>query len=146
MNRKIITEIISLLYVCLFLYTAIDKWSAYDVTREQMGMMPLLSPISGIVIWALPSVEIIIAMLMFVPRYRLNGLYLATGLMIFFTVYVIYMMLFYEHLPCSCGGFLQELSWSGHIIFNCSFIVAGIIAIFFIKNPHAKAQSGISAA
>src|SRR5262249_37411380 len=98
-------------------------------TREQMALMPLMTPIAHIVVWLLPATEIAITLLIFLPQTRKKGLYAATTLMVFFTLYIIYMMLFYPHLPCSCGGFLTQLSWPGHLVFNSAFIVLGILGI-----------------
>jgi hypothetical protein len=46
-----------------------------------------------------------------------------------FTVYIIVLMNIADHLPCSCGGVLAELSWGEHIVFNCVYIVLGILGI-----------------
>ena len=133
MRRKIISEIIVILYISLMLYTAIAKLKDYDITRERMAMMPLLEPIAHIVVWALPVLEMIIAVLLFIPRFRIRGLYMVTTLMLFFSIYVVFMMIFYEHLPCSCGGLIEQLSWSGHLVFNGIFIGLGIISIKMLK-------------
>ena len=129
LKKSTLIEIIAILYMSMFLYTAFSKWSDYTMTREQMALMPALEPVAHIVVWLLPATEIIIALLIFIQQTRKTGLYAATILMILFTLYIIYMMLFYPNLPCSCGGFLTELSWPGHLIFNGSFILLGILAI-----------------
>lgn len=134
MPRKVISEIIALLYVCLMLYTALSKLSDLNMSREQMALMPLLTPVAHIIVWLLPITEIIIAALLFFPVTRKIGLIAATGLMLLFCIYIVYMMTNYKHLPCSCGGFLEALSWKGHLIFNGVFIVLGIAAMLLLKN------------
>lgn len=128
-KKSTLIEIIAILYMSMFLYTAFSKWSDYTMTREQMALMPALEPVAHIVVWLLPATEILITLLIFFYQTRKKGLYAASILMIMFTLYIIYMMLFYPNLPCSCGGFLTELSWPGHLVFNGSFIVLGILAI-----------------
>jgi hypothetical protein len=140
MFRKAISEIIALLYVCLMLYTAISKLSDYNLTREQMALMPLLTPVAHIIVWLLPVSEIVIAVLLFFPGTRGIGLRAVTALMVFFCIYIVYMMANYAHLPCSCGGLLEALSWKGHLIFNGVFIVAGIIAMILPKNKQWDKQ------
>jgi hypothetical protein len=140
MNRKIIAEIIALLYVCLMLYTAISKLSDYNLSREQMALMPLLTPIAHIVVWLLPVTEIAIAALLFFPGTRRIGLIAVTGLMVFFCIYIIYMMANYAHLPCSCGGLLEALNWKEHLIFNGVFIAMGVIATLLLKNTRRDKQ------
>jgi uncharacterized membrane protein YphA (DoxX/SURF4 family) len=129
LKKNTLIEIIAILYMSMFLYTAFSKWSDYTMTREQMALMPALEPVAHIVVWLLPATEIVLTLLIFIPQTRRTGLYAATILMILFTIYIIYMMLFYPHLPCSCGGFLTELSWPGHLVFNGAFIVLGILGI-----------------
>lgn len=138
MMRKVIAEIIALLYVCLMLYTALHKLIDYNLTREQMAMMPLLTPIAAVMVWLLPTTEIVIAALLFIPRTRIAGLKVVTALMIFFCLYIIYMMLYHEELPCSCGGLLEILSWPQHLIFNGAFIALGLIALAFSRNKQAS--------
>jgi len=132
-NRSAIIEIISVLYISMFIYTALSKWSDYNMTREQMALMPLITPVAHIVVWLLPSTEIAISLLIFFNRTRKIGLYAAVTLMILFTLYIAYMMMYYPTLPCSCGGFLNALSWTGHLIFNSVYIALGVIALVLLK-------------
>ena len=140
LKKSTLVEIIAILYMSMFLYTAITKWVDYTMTREQMALMPLMTPIAHIVVWLLPATEIAIMLLIFLPQTRKRALYVATMLMIMFTLYIIYMMLFYPKLPCSCGGFLTELSWPGHLVFNGVFIMLGILAIRMYKQINSLDQ------
>jgi len=118
MKISTITEIIALLFVILFLYTGISKLMDYSVFREQIALSPLLAPVSNWVAILLPATEIIISVVLFIPRSRLIGLYASLILMVLFTGYVIYILNFNEHLPCTCGGVLEALSWKQHLILN----------------------------
>jgi hypothetical protein len=140
LKKSTLVEIIAILYMSMFLYTAFSKWSDYTMTREQTALMPLMTPIAHIVVWLLPATEIVITLLIFFSQTRKTGLFAATTLMILFTLYIIYMMLYYPNLPCSCGGFLTELSWPGHLVFNGSFIVLGILAIRMYKKSNTIPQ------
>lgn len=140
LKRSTLIEIIAILYMSMFLYTAISKWADYTMTQEQIALMPLMTPIAHIVVWLLPATEIAIMLLIFFHKTRKKGLYAASILMVLFTLYIIYMMLFYPHLPCSCGGFLTDLSWPGHLVFNSAFIVIGILAIRMYNKANAFTQ------
>jgi uncharacterized membrane protein YphA (DoxX/SURF4 family) len=140
LKKSTLIEIIAILYMSMFLYTAISKWTDYTMTREQMALMPLLTPVAHIVVWLLPATEIVITLLIFFHQTRKTGFYAATILMVLFTLYIIYMMLFYPTLPCSCGGFLTELSWPGHLVFNVVFIAFGILAIRMQKKINSLVQ------
>lgn len=140
LKKSTLIEIISILYMSMFLYTAFSKWSDYTMTREQMALMPALEPVAHILVWLVPATEIILTLLIFIHQTRKTGLYAATVLMILFTIYIIYMMLFYPNLPCSCGGFISELSWGGHLVFNGAFIVLGLLAIRILNKSNAITQ------
>jgi len=76
-----------------------------------------------------PLAEFVIAVLLIIPRSRLQGLYGAFGLMILFTGYILAITRYTTNVPCSCGGVLEKMSWSQHLIFNVVFIVAAGTAI-----------------
>ncbi len=133
MKHSTIIEMISLLFVALFLSTAISKLLDYSAFTEQLGTSPVLEPISGFIAWALPLTEIIVAILLFLPRTRLPGLYASFILMVAFTLYIGAILLFSKELPCSCGGILQELSWPQHLALNFGLIGLSLWAIFLSR-------------
>jgi uncharacterized membrane protein YphA (DoxX/SURF4 family) len=115
------------------LYAAINKLMDYNLSREQMALMPFLTPFAYVLAWLLPAIEIAVAILLFLPKTRLKGLYLVTALMLFFTTYIVFMMINYKNLPCSCGGFLNVLSWPAHLFFNGLFILLGVFGILLSR-------------
>jgi hypothetical protein len=141
LKKSTIVEIIAILYMSMFLYTALSKWSDYTMSREEMALMPLMTSIAHFVVWLLPLTEIAIALLIFFSKTRFIGFFAASVLMILFTIYIIYMMAFYPELPCSCGGFLNALSWTGHLIFNGAFILLGITGIRLLRK--SKQRNGL---
>jgi len=139
MKRSTIVEIIALLFVILFLYTGISKLMEYDVAREQIALTPLLAPIAGVIVIVLPIVEIIVSILLFLPRTRKLGLYASLALMMAFTGYVGYILSYNAELPCTCGGILQQMSWTQHLIFNGVAIVFALTAILLNRRIHSDA-------
>jgi len=129
MKRNTIVEIIALLFVVLFLYTGISKLMDYSVFKEQIALSPLLAPISSWVAILLPATEIIISVVLFLPRSRLPGLYASLILMVLFTGYIIYILNYNEHLPCTCGGVLEILSWKQHLVLNGILIALAFIGV-----------------
>jgi uncharacterized membrane protein YphA (DoxX/SURF4 family) len=140
MKRTTIVEIISVLFIILFLYTALSKLMEYSVFKEQIAVSPFLAPVASLVAPMIPIIEILLVLMLIVPKWRLKGLFASTALMVAFTVYIIAMMLFAENLPCSCGGVLAELSWGQHIIFNSVFIVLGMVGIILEKKIRKEAD------
>lgn len=141
MKRITIVEIISVLFMILFLYTGISKLMEYPVFKEQVATSPLLAPVAPVIAGGLPFLEFLLVVLLIIPRWRLKGLYASTALMMAFTIYIIAMMIFAENLPCSCGGILAELSWGQHIVFNSVFIGLGVIGIILEKKLHQASDA-----
>jgi putative oxidoreductase len=80
-----------------------------------------------------PGLEILITLLLIIPRTRRIGLYISISLLTLFSIYLIYMVSFTPHLPCSCGGVISKLTWRQHIFFNLFFIAITLIALSFTK-------------
>ncbi len=126
--RQLYIEIVVALYVLLFLYTAIMKFRDIPFFFGSMSHTPLLRPFAGILAGMIPTMEIAIAILLIIPRTRHYGLLSGTGLMGIFTLYVAFIFTTMKELPCTCGGVLQQMNWTEHLIFNSGFLVAGILA------------------
>lgn len=146
MKRAIVVEIIAFLFVILFLYTGISKLMDYGIFREQLAESPILKPVAPVVAIGLPILEFVLAAMLIVPRWRLKGFYASTALMIAFTLYIIALMLWADHLPCSCGGVLAQLSWGEHIVFNSVYIVLGIVGIILERKIRRGHPPGMTTA
>ena len=132
-SRSTIVEIISILFVILFLYTGISKLMEYAVFKEQIAASPILQPIAPLIAWGLPLTEFIVSILLIIPRWRLKGLYTSLFLMIAFTIYIGAIMIFNKELPCSCGGIISLLSWKEHLVFNSVFILLAFTGVVLEK-------------
>jgi uncharacterized membrane protein YphA (DoxX/SURF4 family) len=133
MKKNVIVEIIAFLFIILFLYTAISKWMDFVLTREQIGLTPLLAPVATLVTISLPAAEIIASVLLFIPRTRVRGLYATLTLMLLFTSYIIYILNYDDQLPCTCGGIIQQLSWKQHLILNIGLILLALAGILLSR-------------
>jgi uncharacterized membrane protein YphA (DoxX/SURF4 family) len=134
MKKNVYIDTISFLFVLLFVYTATSKFLDFTLFKEQIAQSPILAPVAKGIAWLVPLSEVGISLMLLIPALRLKGLYLASGLMIAFTIYILLIMKFSAHLPCSCGGVISLLSWKDHLIFNSVFIVLGVIAIWLSKH------------
>ena len=130
LKKNTIIEIISSLLIILFIYTALSKLSSYNTFIVQLSKSPFITSYAKSIAWCIPAVEILISLLLVFKRTKLIGLYASFFMMSLFTAYLIIMLNFSYHIPCSCGGVLQNLSWNDHIVFNSFFIViagAGVL-------------------
>lgn len=126
---RILVKSISFLFIVLFVYTALSKLMDYETFALQLAQSPLLSAFAGFMAMAVPSLEIVVAILLMIPKFRLLGLYASFFIMVMFTAYIFIILNFSDFIPCSCGGVLEDLSWNQHLVFNALFIVMAIVAI-----------------
>ncbi len=111
-------ELIAALLILTLTYAALSKLMERSFFASVLSQLPVIGggakPLSII----LPASELLISSMLLFSRLRRPGLFAAFLLMLGFTVYVGAMMLFAPHLPCSCGGVLNQLGWSGHLALN----------------------------
>ena len=127
MKRVIAVDIIPSFLILLFAYTAIAKLIEHNSFRmviAQMMDIPIRDLMHGsftgadLIAWSVPLSELFIVLLLFFQRSRIYGLFAFLSLMVVFTSYLGYMVLFRPHLPCSCGGVIGSMGWGMHIAFN----------------------------
>lgn len=128
-NKDLAIRLIAAFFIFLFTYTALSKFFDFTSFKNVLHQSPLIGETSRIVVWALPLIEVTISALLFFKRTRLVGLHISLALMIVFTVYLGYMILFTPKLPCSCGGVFRQLTWQQHVWFN---LFATALAAFSI--------------
>ncbi|WP_417857511.1 MauE/DoxX family redox-associated membrane protein, partial [Xanthomarina gelatinilytica] len=71
-------------------------------------------------------------------RFRIPALFAAFALMVMFTAYIVIILNFSDFIPCSCGGVLEKLSWTQHLIFNIAFIILAGVAVFLVPTHSPK--------
>ncbi|NQX38437.1 hypothetical protein HQN84_06240 [Pedobacter steynii] len=130
MTPELIVEIISGLFFLLFLYAAFNKILDFQKFKVQLGQSPLLTDYAMVIAWLVPTIEILICILLYFKRTLVIGLYASFSLMLMFTLYIIVILTFAERVPCSCGGILEKLGWTAHLIFNIIFVFLAVVAIF----------------
>lgn len=125
---------IACLLIVLFSYTALSKLFHYTFFRMVLGQAPLLKTGAAVTAVLLPLTELFIALLLVFPVTRLRGLYASLALLSLFTAYLLYMIVFAPHLPCSCGGVIGKMSWRQHLVFNGVFIGLTVVGIRSFKD------------
>lgn len=138
MKKQTTVEIISGLLIFLFVYTAISKLSNLSLFQSSLHQSPLIGDKAGVLSFTLPITELAISLLLFIPRTRLSGLYASAALMIIFTIYIAYMIVYAPFLPCSCGGVLQQMSWHQHLVFNAGFTLLSLAGCWLGRKKSSK--------
>ena len=127
--KDTIVYVICLLNILLFVYAAVSKLFDFENFQTQIGQSPLLSAIAIPISYAVIILELVIALLLCMSRFRLLALYAFFTLMIMFTVYIAIILSYASYVPCSCGGILEKMGWADHLYFNITFVVMAIYAI-----------------
>ena len=73
--KEVVIEIISVLLILLFVYSALSKVLEFQNFQAQLGQSPLLSAYTGFISYAVLIVEFTIALLLAFPKTRFVGLY-----------------------------------------------------------------------
>lgn len=137
--KKVAIDIVCFAYFLLFLYVAFSKLLDYEKSELQMSKSPIITGFAFILVWLVPTIEIIIAVLLMIKKTVMLALYAALTLMSLFTAYIIAILNFSDTIPCSCGGVLERLSWNEHLIFNLAFMALAILAILLQTKNVEKA-------
>ncbi|ASE62013.1 hypothetical protein CEQ15_11195 [Chryseobacterium indologenes] len=129
-KKRIFTEVVVILLVILFLYTALSKFVDFKGFTYDLNNQPFPNSLTPILRWLIPIAEISIVLALLFERTRILGLYASCVLMGLFTVYTA-LVLFkvFDYVPCSCGGVIKNLTWPQHLFFNLFFVIITFLAI-----------------
>lgn len=120
-------------FVLLFVYAASSKLMDFHGFRIQLGQSPIVTAYADVVAIGIPLLEILIAAQFFFKKWILTAFYASFALMTMFTTYIVLVLNFSDFIPCSCGGVLEKLGWTEHIVFNLGFVVLALMAILVIE-------------
>jgi len=147
MKKKLVSDIISSLYILLFLYTGLYKLSDQEGFRVAVHDSPLLKNYDRLIAITIPILELLIGLALLIPLFRyapglrIWGLRTGAALMAVFALYVGLMLRFSSALPCSCGGIIQKMNWHQHFYFNTLFTCLGLLAIWLDRKNSRQDQN-----
>lgn len=127
---SITLQVICSLLIFLFAYTAVSKLSNFGLFQALLSQSPLIGEKAILVAWLLPPFELVMAILLLVPRTRAMALLGSFILLLVFTGYTVYMLLSSTKLPCSCGGVFRSLGWREHLLLNIFFTLLTLTGLY----------------
>lgn len=127
----ILLETLTAIFIILWIYTGITKLIDFRSATWQMMTNPIFRDIPWAGVWVGPSLELVAALLLVIKSTRTIGFYLSFALMLFFTFYVGYLMIFLPNLPCTCGGIISSLTWGQHLAMNIVLTILAFIGVLF---------------
>ncbi|MCX8525900.1 tellurium resistance protein TerC [Chryseobacterium formosus] len=131
-------------FILLFCYAAVSKASDFENFQIQIGQSPLLSAYADSISYVVIFTELLIVLLLIFPRTQIAGLYSSTALMSAFTLYIYLILNYSDFVPCSCGGLLEKLGWTEHLIFNIFCVLFGIAAVFISEKYSMRSYATIT--
>jgi uncharacterized membrane protein YphA (DoxX/SURF4 family) len=135
-KKNNIVEVCAFLLILLFVYAASSKLFRWHLFRFQLESYPWIQHFAGWIVWIVPALELGITAALLIPgRIRRIGFYASLVLLFIFTVYLLIMLGTQHHLPCSCGGVIQGMTWGQHVVFNLFFIVLSLMGGLCEKEP-----------
>lgn len=127
--KSLFVDFVGAAFILLFAYTAFSKVADFTKFRSELGKSPLLTAFADYVAVLIPVFEILIAVMYFSKRTQLHAMYLSFGLMSAFSTYILIILNYSEYIPCTCGGVLQNMTWTQHLAFNTLFILMALVAL-----------------
>lgn len=122
--------IICYLFILLFVYAAVSKLMDFQNFQVQLAQSPLLTAFAKSISIGVIVLEFAIAVLLSIPKTRIIGLFSAFGLMLLFTIYIYIILNYSSFVPCSCGGILENMDWTEHLLFNIAFAILAFEALY----------------
>ncbi len=144
-SKPFLIEVITLLCILLFVYAGSIKLMDVQKFAVQIGKSSLLTDFANVLAYAVPITELVIAVLLIMPVTRLIGAYAFFGMMVLFTAYITAILGFSDNIPCSCGGVLEKLGWTEHLLFNIGYVgMSGYLAwAVHAKKRNGRAREGL---
>jgi hypothetical protein len=125
---SIALDALKAIFIFLFVYTAVSKLLDFQSFSIVLRHSPLIGKTAPVIAILLPVTELVVSLLLLLPRTLKLGLYSFLSLLILFTLYLVYMLSFSPSLPCTCGGVFKYMSWHHHLTFNLVFISLAVLA------------------
>lgn len=118
-------------YFILFVYAAFSKLFEIDKFELTMKKVAMLTSYAGFLAWAVPVVEIVLALALVLNNGRLRflGLFSSFSLMSMFTTYIVIVLYFLPDVICGCGAAIEALGWGWHLVLNIFFLVLAIAGL-----------------
>lgn len=140
-TREFLLLLINIILASLFAYTAYEKIMDHERFMNGIAKVELIGKFAFFISWAVPIVELLIAVLILIPETAKIGLWCFLGVMIIFTMYILIALIWTSKLPCHCGGVIETLTWTEHLWFNIGFILLSTMSIHLNNTSNKESQN-----
>lgn len=137
-----ISKISFILKACiaiLLLYSAYYKiWHWDDFEVQLYTSILIADKYIPILMFFLPSFEILISIMIFYFYKKNIGLFLSFFLLLLYTFYLIALNEFSFSSVCSNGGLFNVIDYSRHLLINLFFLTLNLIALYLNRNDSSS--------
>jgi len=127
--KKRTVNIICYTLFALFVYAALSKLFTFNTYIYDLKRSAYIGKFSWLLSYALPALELTVAVTLLIDRTRILALYTSAALMFLFTLYVGILLKTVDYEPCTCGALIRELTWKQHLWFNTFFTLLALVGI-----------------
>jgi hypothetical protein len=124
-KRTTIVEIISGLLLIFFVHSAISNLIN---TQSLKNLLAFYTQYGAVIAWTIICLEILVVVLLFMPRTRLAGFIIT----ILLSVLAGYFVIKLPHYPHHFGGILNNFSDTQHIMFYTLLSVMSIVGLLLL--------------
>lgn len=136
--------IIIFILLVLWIPVTIDKVSNFTSFKYSILQQPFPDWLGLILIYILPTVELLIVVCLMFEKLRKTGLLISSLLMAVFTGYIgIGLLGYWEKLPCGCGSVITGMTWKQHFFFNVAFLLISGLGLYLwykLRNRNAGSE------
>lgn len=130
LKMKALETIPAMVLILVWTYTGLDKLIRWDETWNAFHNQTFPPNLAEILSYAVPGVELLIALLLLFSVTRWSGFLSSILLLTIFNTYVgLIWVGAFPRVPCSCAGLIDRLGWSTHFWLNCFLILVGMAGL-----------------
>ena len=129
----------AVLLAFIWTYTSLDKLFLFEASRKAFHNQTFPAELAEILAYAVPAIELLIALLLLFPVTRWWGYLSSILLLTVFTTYVgLIWVGAFPRVPCNCAGILESMGWAEHFWVNSLMIGISIIGIYQTKKAGSE--------
>ncbi|WP_423819670.1 MauE/DoxX family redox-associated membrane protein [Salinimicrobium sp. TIG7-5_MAKvit] len=127
--KKVIVEGLSLFFILLFTYAAVNKLQQLNTFKNQLEQFPFVGDFAPYIAWAVPATLITVSVLFFFNKVKIIAFIGSFIIMLLFTLYILVVLNFAASIPCSCAGIFSSWSWHKQLCFNTGMLLMAAVGI-----------------
>ena len=130
MMNKILSHVSYSILIFIWSYTGIEKIIRFKESRKAFLNQPMPNELEEILAYAVPGVELLLALLLLFSVTRWWGYLGSILLLSVFTTYVgLIWVGAFPRVPCNCAGLLESLGWAEHFWMNLGLIGLSVLGL-----------------